>query len=125
MWQRADVHLFGDSLMRALAFSVARQLNSSIDDTDSNLKEAVVPDEHSDTCGGNRRYENHMACASKMGFAIRAGGNTPQIFSKLPDIQPTTLPTLQVLVWHSTSFFTSTTAPRSRQCFRRSVSSHA
>jgi hypothetical protein len=37
-----DVHMFGDSRMRALSFSVMKLLDSDVDDTDENLKELVV-----------------------------------------------------------------------------------
>jgi len=66
-----DIHLFGDSRMRALSFSLMRLLFPAVDDTDENLKDLVVPIEHADLCGGNKRYQNHVACASKMGFSIK------------------------------------------------------
>ena len=46
---------------------------AQVDDTDANLKELVVPLEHKSLCGGNRRYENHVACASRMGYAVQSG----------------------------------------------------
>lgn len=71
-----DIHMFGDSRMRALSFSLMRLIEPQVDDTDANLKELVVPLEHKSLCGGNRRYENHVACASRMGYAVQSGSTS-------------------------------------------------
>jgi hypothetical protein len=46
--------------MRALSFSLMRELEAEVDDTDQHLKELVVPLEHRDLCGGNLRYDNYV-----------------------------------------------------------------
>lgn len=132
-----DIHMFGDSRMRALSFSVMRLLEpqvvtrndcvsgasfcvsvralegndatrcddgyvvlmsmqkprgvlthcwsntAQVNDTDENLKETVVPLEYRDLCGGNKRYDNHVACASKLGFSITTSRNSSLSFHEL------------------------------------------
>ena len=51
-----DIHMFGDSRMRALSFSLMHALSKEVNDTEANLKDLVVPLESASLCGGNKRY---------------------------------------------------------------------
>ena len=56
--------------MRALSFSLIRELESDVDDTDQNLKELVVPLEHRDLCGGNLRYLRLLLLMCSLGIWV-------------------------------------------------------